>query len=156
MNKVVLLLFLLIVGLGGQNKCGSQTPAEYKRIFDLPRGQQKTEFRKLPLDDQVDMYVYAMYREPPDKLYVDFLASNGKEVIPYLLRRLEVEKGDYARTALIRVFRDMHQKYYNLQAEHDVAAALRRESAKIKDASWREESEGYIDSILKEPGVAPK
>lgn len=153
MNKIAFLLLLLITSWGGQNKCGSHAPPEYKRIFDLPGSQQEGEFKKLPLDKQVDMYIYAMYSEPPDKIYVDYLASNGKDVIPHLLRRIEDEKGDYARTALVHVFRDMHRKYYNLRDEPEIIATLKRESAKIRDDLWREESENYVKYILEQPGI---
>src|SRR5438128_8005098 len=94
-TNIASVLLLLTIGMGAQTKCGYHPPPEYKRIFGLPSDQQKEEFRKLPLDKQVEMYRYAMYREPPDLKYSDFLASNGKEAIPYLLQRLREEESDY-------------------------------------------------------------
>lgn len=49
------------------SSCGSNTPTEYKRLFYLPEEQQEERFKQLPLDKQVDVYLYAMYVEPPAK-----------------------------------------------------------------------------------------
>jgi hypothetical protein len=153
-SKIALLLSVFSIGLGFQSKCGYHAPPEYKRIFDLPRDQQKEEFRRLPLDKQVDMFRYAIFREPPSIQYVNFLANDGREVIPLLLQRLREEKSDYAKAMLIRVFREMHEKYYSLHNENEVIDVLKRESGTINDSAWREESEKYIKTILERPGVS--
>jgi len=153
MSKIAFLSLVFITYLGGQTSCGYHAPPEYKKIFDLPRDQQEVEFKKLPMDKQVDMYLYAMYREPPDTKYVDYLASNGKEVIPSLLQRLEGEKRDSAKAMLIDVFQTMNEEYYSLKNEVELIRKLRVESAKIKDAFWRGESEKSIEDILEGEGV---
>jgi hypothetical protein len=155
-GKIALVFSILSVAPGLQSMCGYHAPPEYKRIFDLPSDQQRVEFRKLPLDKQLDMFRYAIFREPPSIQYVNFLASDGKQVIPNLLQRLREEKSDYARAMLIRVFREMHEEYYNLHNENDVIDILKRESGAIRDSTWREESEKYIKSILERPGVSDK
>jgi hypothetical protein len=153
MSRIALVLLAGVVCSFGPGKCGYHPPPEYRRIFDLPSDQQEEEFKKFPLDKQVDMYRYAMSREPPDMKYVDFLASNGKWAIPYLLGRLQGEESDYFKSDLILVFRTMHQEYYNLRNESEVIQRLRQESARIRDSFWREESEKYIKAIVEEPGV---
>ena len=153
-GKFALLLSILSLGPGLQGTCGYHAPPEYNRIFELPSDQQRVEFRKLPLDKQLDMFRYAIFREPPSIQYVNFLASDGREVLPQLLQRLREEKNDYAKAMLIRVFREMHEEYYNLRSEDDIIDILKRESGTIRDSTWREESEKYIKSILERPGVS--
>jgi hypothetical protein len=136
-----------------QNKCGYHAPPEYARIFDLPLDQQAEEYRKLPLDKQVDMYLYAMQREPPSTRYVDLLASNGTSVIPHLLERLNQEEGDYAKTVLIRVFRNMHEKFLDLRNDKELMETLKNEVSRIRDSEWRAESEQYLKEILEQPGM---
>lgn len=155
-RKTLLLAFVFTICFGGQSRCGYHAPPEYRRVFDLPRDQQKDEFKKLTLDKQIEMYRYAMFQEPPDLAYSDFLASNGKEAIQHLLRHLQEEESDYFRARLIRVFRDMHKEYYNLSNEREVKIQLQNQSAKITDALWRKESERYIQIILNEPGLGDK
>ena len=145
--------FLLVAfGVGPGAKCGHQWPPEYERIFDLPSPElQRTEFKKLPPASQVDMYCYAMSTEPPSQSYVDYLASSGQAVIPDLIVRLEHEDSNYNRVAFIRVFRQIHRKYYDLRDSPEIVEKLKRESAKITDSAYRHESEEYIEAITSPP-----
>jgi hypothetical protein len=95
-----------------------------------------------------------MIGEPPDTIYADYLASNGKVAIAYMLRRLQEDKREYAKADLIRAFREMHRSYYNLHNEPEVIESLKRTSEIIKDTYWRKQSENYIEDIIREPGVS--
>ncbi len=153
-NRFMLVAFVFLAAcIAMQNKCGYHAPPEYARIFDLPLDQQAEEYRKLPLDKQVDMYLYAMQREPPSTRYVDLLASNGTSVIPHLLERLNQEEGDYAKTVLIRVFRNMHEKFLDLRNDKELMETLKNEVSRIRDSEWRAESEQYLKEILEQPGM---
>jgi hypothetical protein len=139
---------MTIFGLGAPGKCGYHPPIEYQRIFDLPStDQQEAEFKKLPPARQVAMFRYAMYTEPPRYTFVDYLASGGQAVIPDLLASLEQEADDGMRVEFLRVFRQIHRKYYDLSNRPEVIERLKLESAKIRDSEYKKQSEEYIDAI---------
>ena len=151
MTKTVI-LFVSVIFLGAQ--CNNHTPSEYDRIFNLPREQEREEFNKLPLDKQVDMYLVAMAGEPPNTIYISFLVSNGKAVMPHMLKRLEEEKEDYAKSDLVLAFRDMHRNIYNLHDESEVIFKLRQATQTIKHPFWKEKSKEYIEEIINGQGVS--
>lgn len=90
-------------------QCGGEMPPEYRKFFALPSHEQEARFKEFPLKKQVDVYVHAMYIEPPRTEYLRYLARNGKRVIPVILARLEVEKNDNVKANLISVFKEMHE-----------------------------------------------
>lgn len=136
----------------GWTRCGSNTPTEYRNLFDLPESQQEEKFKQFPLEKQVDIYTYAMYREPPQTRYATYLGSNGKKVLPYLLRRLEVEKSDTAKADLIYAFKEIHERHYSLKNEPDTVESLRRIVTAMKDEYWRRRSIEYLKTIEESPG----
>jgi hypothetical protein len=115
-SQLTLALALLMVSACSWS--GSGTPPEYKNLFRLPLDQQEQRFKQFPLDKQVDIYVRAMYVEPPLTRYATYIASNGKEVLPYLLARLKNEKSDTAKVHLFYAFTVIHERYYSLTNEN--------------------------------------
>lgn len=151
--KYRLLTFVVVLLITcGWTQCGGNTPSEYQKLFDLPESQQEEQFKRFPLEKQVDIYRYAMYREPPATRYATYLASNGKKVLPYLLRRLEAEKSDIAKTDLIYAFKEIHERHYSLKNEPDTVESLRRIVAAMKDEYWRRQSMQYLKTIDESPG----
>jgi len=65
----------------GWSRCGSNTPPEYKDLFYLPQEQQEEKFKQFPLDKQVDIYMYAMYVEPPLTTYAEYLHADFEMII---------------------------------------------------------------------------
>lgn len=147
-TRLSLFLLMVIFVLGVAGKCGYHPPPEYQRIFDLPsRDQQEAEFKNLAPAKQVAMFRYAMYTEPPDYIFVDYLASGGQSVIPELLASLKQEPDDGIRVEFIRVFRQIHRKYYDLNISPEVIETLKLESARISDREYKQQSEEYIEAI---------
>lgn len=150
--KVSLLSLILIICLGGLDKCENTTPPEYRRLFRLPREQQAEEFKKYPLEQQVDIYIYAMQGvEPPLTEFAGFLASNGKKIIPLLLERLKDVKNDRIRYYFIRVFDEIHMNHCSLKDEQEVIQAIRDVISEMKDPSYRHLCELYLKTILEKP-----
>lgn len=153
--KYQLLTFaVLLLITSGWTQCGSNTPPEYRELFDLPESQQQDKFKQFPLEKQVDIYTYAMYGEPPQTRYATYLGSNGKKVLPYLLRRLEAEKSDTAKAHLIYAFKEIHERHYSLKNELDTVESLRRIIAAMKDEYWRKRSMEYLATIEESPGFS--
>lgn len=123
-------------------------PPEYERIV-LSEGpnDRRSEYLKLPLEKQVDMYGYMMVREPVDNRFTDWLASNGKAVVPVIMERLAREKTDYIKLCFIRVLRAMHQSYYKLSNEPQTVENLKALVAGINDRAYKEVAETQLEMI---------
>lgn len=126
---------------------------EMDALLNLPQKEQEETFKKFPLAKQVDIYVQAMYVEPPQTRYASYLASNGKQVVPFLLSRLQEERSDTVKAHLFLAFQVMHERYYSLAKESDVLEDLRRTILGMSDNYRRQEAEDYLKTILHEPGA---
>jgi len=131
---------------------GSGTPTEYKELFRLPLNQQEQRFRQFPLEKQVDIYVRAMYVEPPLTRYATYVASNGKEVLPFLLARLESEKSDTAKAHLFYAFTVVHERYYSLTNENSTLRSLESVTTNMSDQYRKNQCEQYLRTIRESPG----
>lgn len=134
------------------SSCGSNTPTEYKRLFYLPEKQQEERFKQLPLDKQVDVYLYAMYVEPPLKRYAGYLGGSGKKVLQILLARLESEQSDTAKAHLIYAFEEIHERHYSLRDEKETVESITRVISHMKDEYRKRQSEEYLKVIKESPG----
>src|ERR671914_691198 len=102
--------FVVVVSLGMllSIQCARKR-SEMDTLLDLPMREQEETFKRFPLATQVDVYVQAMYVEPPQTRYASYLASNGKQVVPFLLDRLRKEKSDTAKAHLFFAFQVLHE-----------------------------------------------
>jgi hypothetical protein len=116
--------------------------------------QQEEKFKQFPLDKQVDVYIYAMYVEPPLTRYANYLGSSGKEVLPFLLRRLELEKSDTTKAHLIYALAEIHQHYYSLSNEKQTLASVNRVISNMSDDYRKKQSQDYLRTITETPGFA--
>jgi hypothetical protein len=127
--------------------------SEMDILLNLPMKEQEENFKKFPLSKQVDVYIQAMYVEPPQTRYADYLASNGKQVLQFLIDRLKQEKSDTAKAFLFFAFEVMHEKYYSLSKEKEVLESLKTTSIGMSDNYRRKQAEGYLKTILEQPGA---
>lgn len=149
--RIVLTVALALLA-SGWSSCGSNTPDEYKSLFHLPEAQQEETFKQFPLDKQVDVYIHAMYVEPPLTRYARYLGGSGKKAIPVLLARLEWEQSDTAKAHLIYAFREIHQRHYSLRTENETVDSINRVISKMKDEYRKRQSEEYLKVIKETPG----
>ena len=105
-RRTVLTVALALLA-SGWSRCGSNTPPEYKKLFYLPQEQQEERFKQFSLAKQVDVYLYAMYVEPPLTRYAQYLGRSGKKVVPVLLARLGTEESDTAKAHLIYALKEI-------------------------------------------------
>jgi hypothetical protein len=122
-------------------------------LLNLPMKEQEESFKKFPLAKQVDVYVEAMYVEPPQTRYAGYLASNGRQVLPFLMDRLRKEKSDTAKTFLLYAFEVIHQKHYSLTKEGGVREDLKTAISGMSDTYRRQQAEEYLKTILEQPGA---
>ena len=151
-NLRVALTIALALFASGWSKCGSNTPPEYKKLFYLPQQRQEERFKQFPLEKQVDIYIYAMYVEPPLTRYAEYLGGNGKQVLPVLLARLEAEESDTAKAHLIYAFREIHERHYSLRTEKNMVDSITNVVSNMKDKYRKKQSEEYLKVIKVSPG----
>lgn len=148
-SRFVTLLFVVFLTLGFQ--CGSND-SEIKRLLDLPMKEQEHTFKNFSLAKQVDVYLEAMYVEPPQTRYASYLASNGKEVLPVLINKLQETKSDTAKAYIIYAFKVIHEDYYSLSNEIKVLESLKESVTGFKEDYRKQEAEEYLRDILEKPG----
>ncbi len=151
---IVFRALLLVLFAGFLQRCGGEMPAEYAKFLDLPSREQEARFKEFPIDKQVDLYVHAMYVEPPKTVFVRYLASNGKRAIPHILARLEREQSDTAKANLIYVFKEMHEYHVSLRNEGDTITALERVVGNMGDDYNKRKAEEYLQAVKRTPGIA--
>lgn len=136
------LLASLSVGIGC-NPPSSECDAFYK----LPRDRQHSEFRALPIEKQLDIYICGtLRRHPPDIELAYDIAEGGKNVIPSLLERTRFEKDDAAKEELIYVFQVMCDAGY-LTDRGDVIDELDSIGASMEWDDSRDRSRLKIEEI---------
>ena len=151
-NLRMILTLALALLASGWSMCGSNTPSEYKKLFYLTQEQQEERFKEFPLEKQIDIYIYAMYVEPPLTRYAGYLGGNGKKVLPVLLARLEAEKSDTAKAHLIYAFQEIHERHYSLRTEKTTVDSISRVVSNMKDEYRKKQSEEYLRVIKESPG----
>lgn len=124
-----------------------QQPPEYTKLLELPEDQRHAEFKKMPIEKQIDIYLLSMTREPPDLGFEDALASQGRTVIPPLLERLRKEPEEYRQSDLIYVFEVMNRKYLSLKEEKDVITSIENVVARMNHPTWKGRSKKALDII---------
>ncbi len=85
--------FSMILGLF-MFGCGEgKNIRDYREFINLPRGEMEAKFLAMPIDQQIELYVFGASKlRPGDKSTAPLLAAQGKNVIPYLVRELEAEE----------------------------------------------------------------
>jgi hypothetical protein len=127
----------------------NRTPPEYRDFLNLPIEQQYAKLRTLPIDKQIDYYLAATsYVHPPELELGDIIASEGKEAVPFLVKRLRAEKQEHRQIMLLYVFEHMNRFNYKLKNEKEALDLLREVAANMKDN--KVEAERVLDNILED------
>ena len=121
---------------------------KYNEVLAQPTREQEQEaYLKLPLDQQVDMYILVMTTEVPRARFGETLASNGSKVVPFLLARLRAETIDHRKMLLVDILKIIHFKYYKLNQSSEVLETLQNTCASIKDSNERFVCETFLKSL---------
>ena len=145
-------LISLVLLLGFLQQCGGEMPAEYETLFRLPSHEREAKFKQFPIEKQVDVYIYAMYVEPPKTEFLRYLASNGEKAVPFLLARLEIEKSDTRKAILVNVFEEIHRYYASLRNDEATITVLERIVSNMKDDYNRKKAEESVAVVKNTPG----
>lgn len=132
-------------------------PADYLKFKELPIRQQHCEFKKLSIEKQIDYCLLDRNREPPDLSFADDIASQGRAVIPALLKRLRDEKAEYRQEAIVNIFEDMNRHYVDLRSDKEVLGAIKEAIEKMEDRDWARITQKSLNAIEQGPagGLKP-
>jgi hypothetical protein len=111
--------------------------------------ERRVAIRQYPLEQQVDLYLNAMFaKHPPDLGLASVIASNGRAIVPVLVDRLVHEDSDVAKTYLMEVFLHMQQYgHYAVAADLEVMGVLEHELEGMKDRRWARQANITIRRI---------
>lgn len=99
---VLIILLLSLVA------CGDPRAKDLEDLMRIrPEAKRIEEFRKKPIDEQIDLYLYAMRTEPPHLGFARYLALNGESMIPHVMSRMVADKDDWNKAHLIHLLRAM-------------------------------------------------
>lgn len=145
---------LLILLLSSALFVGCEFPPDYVQLMKLPNKERHEEFRKLPLEKQVDFYLLRVsFSHPPDSSFAEDIAIRGEDALPYLLERLQKEPEDFRKEHIILVFREIHLNTVDLRYKKDVLSNLEGAVEQMKDAEWKKMAQGSVNFIKE---FAPK
>lgn len=144
---MALLLILCVFGIS------CNYPDDYVQFRALPQDQQRAQFKQLPPDKQIDYYLYDRSHEPPRMGFEEDIASQGRTILPVLLRRLKAEPEDYRRHHLIWAIEVMHRKYVPLNEDTEVTGTVEDVVGQMKDRDWQNSSRKSLQVILAKPGT---
>lgn len=142
--------FLLLLIGGG---CDSRLPSEYRSFFAQPPAQQREQFRKLPVDEQLKIYRHSTTLHPPDPAGLwPVIAERGKESVPFLLQALHDEQDEVFKRHIVAIFLSMSWNTYDLRGDEKVLSSLETAVASIRKTELRENAEKLLSSIKVGPG----
>lgn len=98
------------------------------------------------------MFTQCRTQNPPSTQFARYLASNGKKVIPLLLKRLQAERSEHVKVDLIRVVADIHTDYCSLKADREVIESIRGVISDMRDPFYKSWAEDELRTILEQPG----
>lgn len=140
----IVISFLATFFLVGCNRI----PPEYRAFLERSTVEQHEVMRKLPMDKQIDYYLAGMrYMEPPQMGLADDIAKEGKQALPFLVKRLRDEKDEKNQADLIFVFEIMHGRYYKLKDETGVLNLLQQTADNMKDTFQKGRGEEALKYI---------
>lgn len=149
---------LLLVSMFSECPMGSQKtiPEEYKSFFELSKKEQCKEFRNYPLDKQFDIAIINRSRSrPPNELFFAVIASEGKEALPFLLNKLQIEKDEYIQEHIINILSIMTVDYYKLDDRKEIFELIKTTTSNMKNSAIKHTCTIYLEQMEKFKGKPP-
>lgn len=145
MPKMRLLLIPILISAGCISSCGVEMSQDCKAFFfDLTTQQQVNEFRKYPVEQQLELYLCGMRIEPPQIGFAWYIADHGEKVIPFLVDRLRQENDESKRRDIIYIFEAM-ARGGDLEGRQDIVEIIQQVISTMKGS--KEESEQMLARI---------
>lgn len=82
-------------------------PEKYRR-FAEPSPEADAQFQRLPLEEQLDVYLYLTTKSHPPKLdYADLIATRGKEAVAPIMHAVTTSDSDLEKQRLLYILGSM-------------------------------------------------
>ena len=145
-NKWVVILVGVL--LGANCSCG-KTPEGYKEVYSAPtKPERLARFEKLPMQDQVNVYVYAVsHREPPDTTLVQAFVDQRSEAVPAIVMRIELDDNERTKVLLLEALESASLAGVKIGEESVTINRLRSVSERIKDKDLQSRAQKSLQTI---------
>jgi len=85
---------------------------KHREFFNLFITDRHRQFRTLPADQQVDIYIEAMRIHPPDLAFAhDIAETTGGAAVPVIIARLRAERDEAVQCHLLFILEEMAAPY---------------------------------------------
>jgi hypothetical protein len=148
-------VFMCVLGLVmAISNCSASR--EFMEFYKLPNDQQEEQFRKFPIQKQIDFHIQAMSLEPPEMKFAQLIANRGESVISPVLARLKTDRHDRRLLDYMLIFKDFCRERSCIRDYPKLIDELQTETPKIEDPFWREKAESDLEIIKGAPVPFPK
>ena len=117
-----------------------------KVFWSLPVRERLKVIRTYKLEEQLNLYLQGMRREPPDSGLADVVAGNGREIIPLALQRLDREYTDLDRSSLLYLL-SQAGTCYEVRKDATSLTAIKNAVASMKTPAGKDEAEESLKKI---------
>ncbi|MDH3976735.1 MAG: hypothetical protein OEV42_20930 [Deltaproteobacteria bacterium] len=147
---IIVILNLLVSACMTASK-GEHLSEEDKKIFQLDSDKRHEEFKKLSVEKQLDIYLYALTkRHPPDFEFAYDIAVRGREVVPFLTSKFIDEKDEGKQQLILFIF-ELMKTHCNiqLQEDEDLILVLKEKVSLMKNSFYKKLSKESIKAIAR-------
>lgn len=144
-----LFLFVATVTIVLCFDCRTDEEREHEQFLRLNRIQRREAILKRTPEEQVELFMLVMKRQHPKDLgLAEALASNGSDVVPFLLEHLRMESSPNSKCDLLLVFWIMQfNSFYDVSNDAAVVSELEEQVASIQEDYWQGRGEEYLRDI---------
>lgn len=149
-------LWLVLLMLAGclprvGSSTGETPPVKYRAFFRLPLSQQVRAIKDYPIEEQIDIYLYAVQKQHPPVLGFAYdIAERGPTAVPTLLQRLREAPSDLTKADLIYVFEAMAVRgSYDVKGDSGVMRAIEAAISTMRWEATRNRSRTSLQVILR-------
>jgi hypothetical protein len=119
--------------------CLPDPPDKYRSFFALPMGQDSDSLLTYPVEDQVDIYVWAMTeRHPPRMHLADALAKNGLTLVMPVREKLSQAKDEPTQFALIYALESLACASHDLRRDKPLIAQIETVVQQMDAGYWKD------------------
>jgi hypothetical protein len=129
----------MLIGLGPVGCPWTRLPEEYRPFFRLPLEEQRVELRRLPVEEQLNVYVAGITHLHPPRMDLGIvIGEQGAAVLPALVERVRSEPDEYVKANLTRILIAMPCTPEAQSKIINAIGTFRAELSTMKDSLWRD------------------
>lgn len=129
--------------------CGGSTDFDAEKartIVQLPADRRPKALAELPLNKQLDVYLYAATKIEPPLVLAKEVASNGPPILPFVRDRLASEADDRRFTQLMLILVAVSASQCSLEKRADILDVVHRAIPRMKEEN-KETANHLLEAI---------